>query len=94
MGGAGLNLHHACRRIIFFTLPYDATLTRQAQDRVYRVTSEYDSIVEMLVLDHSIDNIRHQRNISRVALNDDFLNKDLSLEEIKQLFLGAFLTNK
>ena len=58
IGGAGWNLHEACRRIIFYTLPYDATLTRQALDRVWRVNSEYDSIVEILLLDHSLDNIR------------------------------------
>jgi superfamily II DNA or RNA helicase len=94
IGGAGLNLHYACRRIIFYTLPNDATLTRQAQDRIYRVTSEHDSIVEMLIFDHSIDLIRYNRNISRIELNDNFLNKPLSDDEINRLFLGAFLTNK
>ncbi len=94
VGGAGLNLHHACRRIIFYTLPYDATLTRQAQDRVYRITSEFDSIVEMLVIDNSIDTIRYTRNVSRIELNDAFLNKELSDKELDELFSGAFLTNK
>jgi len=89
IGGAGWNLHEACRRIIFYTLPYDATLTRQALDRVWRVNSEYDSIVEILLLDHSLDNIRYKRNMSRVQLNDTILNKDLTEDEIKKLFLGV-----
>jgi len=75
-------------------LPYDATLLRQAQDRIYRITSEQDSIVEMLIFDHSIDNIRYKKNINRIILNDEILNKGLTEEDIKAIFSGFNITNK
>ena len=88
IGGAGLNLNKQCRRIIYYSLPYDATLTRQSLDRTWRINSTKDSIVECLLLDHSIDLIRYNRNINRIKLNDTFLNKPLSNRELKDLLIG------
>jgi SNF2 family DNA or RNA helicase len=88
IGGAGLNLNKACKRIIFFTLPYDATLYRQAQDRTWRINSVEDSIVEIPLLDNTIDITRFNINTNRTLLNDSFLNQSLSRENLQNLLLG------
>lgn len=93
IGGSSWNLENACRRELFYILPYDTTITRQAFDRVYRITSKYDSIIEMLIIDKSIDNLRYLKNVKRIEINDNFLRKNLSEDEIKSLFLGILNTN-
>ena len=88
VGGAGFNLNKACSRIIFYTSPFDSVLFKQAQERVSRINSVRDSMVDILLLDHSIDLIRYKRNINRLQLNDEFLTKDLTRDVLKNLLEG------
>lgn len=88
VGGQGLNLNKACSRAIFFTLPYDATLTRQAQDRIYRITNIDDALIDILILDKTIDSIRYRKNYNRIELNDNLLDKALSKADLKILLEG------
>lgn len=89
IGGAGFNFHYACHREIFYSLPHDATLVAQAKDRIFRITSEYDSIVEMLLLDHSIDMSRYQLVNNRISLNNEFLSQTFDEERLTQLLNGS-----
>jgi len=75
-GGTGLNLQKACNTTVFFSMPFDATLYRQALDRTYRVTSERDSFVELLVYGKSIDEQKVKRNLNRTEFNDNFLKEE------------------
>ena len=88
LGGAGINLNYACHHVIFFSLPHSTTLYRQAIDRIYRITNTFDAIIEIPLLDATIDLIRYQTNINRTLLNDSFLNQELSKETLKNLLNG------
>lgn len=85
---AGINLQKGSNRVIFFTQPSDSLLFRQAMERTHRITSERDTIVEVLVLDKTFDVLRLERNLNRVEFNDTFLNKPLTLDEIEHLLNG------
>ena len=88
IGGVGFNLHYACHRCISWSLPYDTTLYRQLIDRIYRITSTEDAIVENLLLDNTIDLIRYELNTGRLLLNDNLFKKEVTPEYLKNLFLG------
>ena len=88
VGGVGLNLNKDCRREIFFDLPYDATLGKQAMNRTDRINSLEDSIIDILLYTQSIDMIRYEKVVNRLKLNDSFLNKKLTKEELKKILLG------
>jgi SNF2 family DNA or RNA helicase len=84
---AGINLQKKCNNIIFYELPFDTVLTRQALDRTARINSTKDSIIDFLVYPETIDNIRYLRSMNRIELNDK-LNKELSEEELRKLLKG------
>jgi len=90
IGGAGWNLHKKCERAIAWSLNYDTVLFAQMQDRIHRITSENDVIFEPLILDNSLDNIRLNKNLKRIEINDSFLNKELNEEDILKLYQGIF----
>lgn len=95
IGGAGWNLNKACSKVIFWSLPYDSILVRQALDRTHRIDSVNDSLIEILLLDHSIDIIRYEKTINRIEFNDNILNSELTPEKIKKFLDGSLnLTNK
>lgn len=84
---AGLNLQYKCNNAIFYTLPWDATLTRQAMDRTHRIVSKTDTLLEFFIMDNSIDNLRYKRNLSRIDYNES-LNKEISKSELINLLGG------
>lgn len=84
---AGLNLQKMCRRIIVYTMTFDATLFRQLIDRTNRIDSKKDSIVEILYYPETIDNIRVNRVLKRWNFNDK-LNKEISKDELRNLLRG------
>lgn len=84
---AGLNLQYKCRRIIFYTISWDVTLTRQAMDRTHRITSNKNSIIEFFIVDKTIDNLRYNRTINRIIYNDN-LNKNISKQELISVLQG------
>lgn len=83
----GINLQHGSHRNIVYTMPWDATLFRQLQDRTHRVNSEFDSIIEVFQFPRTIDAVRVRRNFNRVDLNDR-LGKELTKEDLKNLLNG------
>lgn len=85
---SGLNLQYGGNTIIMLTLPSDATLYRQALDRQFRINSEKDSEVKICVFDKSFDIVRYNRCINRAELNDTFLTKKFSKEELSNLLHG------
>lgn len=84
---AGINLQKKCNNIIFYELPWDATLTRQALDRTHRINSTKDSVIDFLIYPETIDNIRYMRTMSRINLNDK-MNKRISEDELRNLLQG------
>jgi hypothetical protein len=84
---AGINLQHGSNDIIINTLAWDATLFRQAQDRIYRVDSKYDSRIELPYYSLSLDNLRMKKNFDRIELNSR-MDKEISREELKNLLGG------
>jgi hypothetical protein len=84
---AGINLQYGANNIIINTLSWDATLFRQSQDRIDRINSKEDSHIELPYYPLSLDNLRMQRNFSRVELNSK-MDKELSQEELNRLLKG------
>jgi hypothetical protein len=85
VGGVGYNFNKGTNHIIFYTLPNDSVLYTQALDRCDRIDNTTDALVDILLYRKSIDILRYMRNINRLKLNEDFLNKALSREELKNL---------
>lgn len=82
---SGLSLNKGgCKVIIFFTLPFDAILTRQGFDRVFRINSIEDSFVELLTFDKSIDALRLKKTLKRIELNDTMFkdNDEINLNDL------------
>jgi hypothetical protein len=88
VGGASRNLHFACNRLISWSLPYDTTLYRQLIDRIYRITSTENAIIENLILNRTVDNFRYLVNTGRLILNDLFLKQEMTREKLKDLLIG------
>lgn len=84
---AGLNLNKSCHRNIVYTMPWDGTAFKQLQERTHRINSIEDTILEIFYYPHTIDNLRVQRNLSRVELNDK-LGKEVSQHELENLLNG------
>lgn len=79
-----------CKNIVFFSLSFDSTLTRQALDRVYGINSTEDSNVEILTFDKSIDSMRLKKTLERIDQNDNqFVNKieydKINLDELLKI---------
>jgi superfamily II DNA or RNA helicase len=85
VGGVGFNFNTGSRRIIFYVNANDAVLMEQTMDRIYRITNEIDAIIEIFIYNNSIDMLRYRRNINNIKLNQHFLSKDLSRQELKNL---------
>lgn len=82
---SGLSLNKGgCKVIIFFTLPFDAILTRQGCERVCRINSVEDSFVEFLTFDKSIDALRLKKTLKRIELNDTMFkdNDEINLNDL------------
>ena len=85
---AGLNLQYKCRRAIVYTLPFDATVVRQLQDRTCRITSTKNTIIEYFVVDQTIDNLRYNRVVNRIKYNDN-LNVSINRGTLSNLLRGV-----
>lgn len=82
---SGLSLNKGgCKVIIFFTLPFDAILTRQGFDRVFRINSIEDSFVELLTFDKSVDALRLKKTLKRIEFNDNQFkdNDEINLNDL------------
>jgi len=88
VGGIGLNLNAGTHRIVVYTTPFDPTNYAQLIDRCYRITNIEDALVEILILDDTFDTIRYSRIANKMELNNSLLTKNLTKEELKNLFLG------
>lgn len=82
-----LNLQKDCHRSIVYSCPQDATELRQLQDRTFRITSESDTNVDIMTYPETIDNIRYNRAVNRLELNDK-LTKEITQEELNKLLGG------
>lgn len=90
IGGPGWNLQKGSRRIIFYSLTFDALLTKQASERTDRIISEKDSIIKYPLFDKTLEIFRYKVNMGRIELNDRILDKDLGSNELKALIEGRF----
>jgi len=86
---AGINLQYGASNIIINTLAWDATLFRQAQDRIYRVDSKLDSLIELPYYSQSLDNLRMKKNFSRIELNSK-LDQEISQRDLERLLNGTY----
>jgi SNF2 family DNA or RNA helicase len=86
---AGINLQHGSSNIFVHTLGWDATLFRQAQDRIYRVDSKVDSLIELPYYSQSLDNLRMKRNFSRIELNSR-MDQEVTERDLHRLLNGDF----
>ena len=91
VGGVGLNFNKGTNRCIFYTMPNDAVLMEQAKDRIHRINNTQDAIIEILLCDKSIDILRYNRNMSRMELNEKFLTRKLTRDELKNLLQMTIL---
>ena len=83
---SGLSLNKGgCKIIIFFTLSFDAILTRQGFDRVFRINSIEDSFVELLTFDKSLDSIRLKKTLNRIEFNDGMFSNEINLDELLKI---------
>ena len=83
----GISLNKKCRRIIVYSMPWDATLFEQLSNRTDRINSIEDSIIEILCIDKTIDCLRLNRNMNRIDLNNR-LGKEISKSELQNLLRG------
>ena len=86
---AGLNLQKSCHRVIVYNMNDDGESFRQLMDRTHRINSTEDTIVEILYYPETFENVRVQRNLNRISLNDR-LGKEITEEELKNLLNGKF----
>ena len=89
IGGASWNLNKGAKRTIFFTLPNDGVLYQQALERCDRINNTENPIVELLLFDKTLDIRRYKKNTNRVNLNNRYLDKHLSKQELKELLEGT-----
>ncbi len=82
----GHNFQKKCRRVIVYESPH-AQEYRQLIDRTHRITSVKNTIIEILTMANTLDNIRVQRNLNRVNFNDR-LGKVISQNELSSLLRG------
>jgi hypothetical protein len=85
----GGNWQEKCRRVIVYNMPWDATRYRQLIDRTHRIVSNQDTLVEIIVADKTIDNLRVNRNMGRVNYNEK-LNKEITVRELRNLIQGMY----
>lgn len=85
IASAGHNFNKGARRVLYYSLPFDATLYRQSLDRTYRIVSVEDTLVEVLIYGNTIDEYRYNVLSDRVQFNDEFMYKEMSVEKIKLL---------
>lgn len=83
---AGGNWHKRCRRLIVYESP-DAEKYRQLIDRIHRIDSVKNAIINILVVDKTLDNVRVNRNLNRVNFNDK-LGKVMNQNELSKLLRG------
>ena len=84
---AGINLQKACHRILVYSMPFDGEDFYQLGRRTHRITSLEDTLMEIFNYPNTIDNIRVQRNLGRIELNDK-LGKEISQGELDKLMNG------
>lgn len=85
----GINLQHGSSNIIFYSLPFDATLVKQGQERTDRVTSTGDSIIEYLYYPESIDSYRYNVVVNRMEFNRN-IDQVLTQDDINRLLNGSY----
>lgn len=88
-GGMGLNLQYGSRRLVFFTLPWNAEAFKQAVERVWRIGSIGECITQILCYVDTLDMTKLAVNLSRANRNDTFMAKGLTLTEIEKMFTGV-----
>jgi SNF2 family DNA or RNA helicase len=82
---AGINLQKGANRVVFFTQPWNTTDYSQAIERTYRIVSEKDTIVYLLVFDKSLDVYRLGKNLNRVEFSDSLFNSPLDENQVEKL---------
>lgn len=85
---AGGNYEQGGNNIIVYSLNNDATEARQLIDRQNRFSSTRDNYVQFLVMAKTLDEIRYNRIVGRIKMNDDFLSKEMSASEIRKILKG------
>ncbi len=88
VAGVGINLNKGTDTIIFYTMPNDSVLYAQALERCDRINNTRDSLIQILIIDNSLDVIRYNRNVNRVLFNNEFLTKKLTKQELRNLLMG------
>jgi hypothetical protein len=88
VAGVGISLNKGSDTIIFYTMPNNAVLYAQALDRCDRINNTRDSLIQILVVDMSLDVIRYKRNIQRILFNKEYLTKSLTKKELQDLLMG------
>lgn len=89
IAGVGISLNKGTDTIIFNTMPNDAVLYAQALERCDRINNTRDSLIQILVIDKSLDLVRYNRNVNRLKFERSYLTKNLSKKELKQLLEGV-----
>lgn len=91
IGAEGWNLQQSCSNVIVYTCPTSSVL-RQLVDRTHRIVSTENTLVEILVHAKTYDEIRYERAVARMQLNDVYLAKEdtVSADELAKLFQGAY----
>lgn len=84
----GVNLQQGASKIVFFSLPNDALLVGQGMERVWRITSENDSLVLFFIFDKTFDTYRYFRVKRRIEYNDTSFTRTFSESEIEGLLNG------
>jgi SNF2 family DNA or RNA helicase len=84
---AGINLQKSCHRVIVYSMPMDGVQLRQLMDRTHRINSVEDTILEIFYYPETIDNIRVQRNLNRIDLNDS-MGRVLTQHDLHRLLCG------
>jgi len=85
VGGVGISLNKGGRHTIVYTAPDNAVLTEQLLARCDRINNTDNSINEFLLADYSLDIFRYNRIMGKIQLNENYLTKSLTREELKNL---------
>jgi len=84
---ASSNLQKKCRRTKFYTIPDNTEDYRQGIDRIYRIVSTQDALIDHFLFPDTIDNFRYERMVNRMTLSDQ-LTKELDQETLGKLLRG------
>ena len=87
-GGLGLNLQFV-HNLLLTDLWWNPAMTRQTIDRIYRIGQNEDANIYILQNNNSIDNMLLDVNMTKAALSNLVIRKDLSVKPDENLQLEA-----